>query len=89
MEDRDKGNVLDWLKEIVENPENWHQWYSDSEVKLLAEQAIEIITGQSCNEETVPIVTDDGHIYCDACGCEIKEGQEICESCKREIDWKK
>ena len=40
-------------------------------------------------EETVPIVTDDGNVYCDACGCEIQKGQKICECCKREINWDK
>ena len=39
--------------------------------------------------ETVPIVSEEGILYCDACGCEIKEGQEICDKCKRKIDWDK
>ena len=40
-------------------------------------------------DETIPIVTDDGHLYCDACGCEISDGQIVCENCKREINWDK
>ena len=40
-------------------------------------------------DETIPIVADDGRLYCDACGCEIIEGQEICEKCKRTINWDK
>ena len=40
---QDKGNVLDWLNEIISDPENWHRWYSDSEVKLLAEYAKRMI----------------------------------------------
>ncbi|MBR4581049.1 MAG: hypothetical protein IKO32_07435 [Lachnospiraceae bacterium] len=40
-------------------------------------------------EETVPIVTDDGHLCCDACGCGIVKGQETCEKCKRVINWDK
>ena len=39
MTEHDKGNVLDWLNEIIDNPEEWQQFYSDSEVKLLAEKA--------------------------------------------------
>ena len=39
--------------------------------------------------ETIPIETDDGKLCCDACGCEIKEGQEICEHCGRKINWDK
>ena len=44
-----------------------------------------------CNtcSQTVPIPTDEGKLCCDACGCEIKEGQETCECCKRKIDWNK
>ena len=38
---------------------------------------------------TIPIETDDGHICCDACGCEIKKYQERCEKCNRRIDWEK
>lgn len=42
MTDQDKGNVLDWLNAIIDDPENWKQWYSDSEVKVLAEHAKEM-----------------------------------------------
>ena len=41
-----KWEVIDWLKSIIDDPENWHRWYSDSEVKLLAEQAKQMIEGQ-------------------------------------------
>ena len=39
--------------------------------------------------ETVPIITDDGYLICDACGCEIHDADEMCEHCKREINWDK
>ena len=39
--------------------------------------------------ETIPIKTDDNHLYCDACGYEIHQEDKICEHCKREIDWNK
>lgn len=41
------------------------------------------------NSTTIPIQTDDGNLCCDACGCEIKQGQDKCEGCGREIDWDK
>ena len=41
------------------------------------------------NDTTIPIPTDDGYLCCDACGCEIKEGQIKCEGCGRKIDWNK
>lgn len=37
-----KGNVTDWLNEIIDDPEEWHRFYSDAEVKTLAEQAKEL-----------------------------------------------
>jgi hypothetical protein len=41
------------------------------------------------NESTIPLHTEDGHLCCDACGCEIKPEQNKCEGCGREIDWDK
>ena len=43
MTEQNKANVLDWLNEIIDNPEEWHRFYSDAEVKTLAEQAKELI----------------------------------------------
>lgn len=40
-------------------------------------------------DETVPIITDDGHLCCDACGCQIMPEQEVCEQCRRTISWNK
>lgn len=40
-------------------------------------------------DETVPIITDDGHLCCDACGCQIVPEQEVCEQCRRTISWNK
>lgn len=43
MDEKEKELVLDWLNEIIDNPEEWREFYSDSEVKLLAEKAKELI----------------------------------------------
>ena len=43
MEEKEKGLVLDWLQEIIDTPEEWKMFYSDSVVKLLAEKAKEMI----------------------------------------------
>ena len=40
-------------------------------------------------DETIPIITDDGHLCCDACGCQIAPEQEVCEQCRRTINWNK
>ena len=40
--DVDTDNIEDWLHEIVKNPKGWRVFYSDSEVKLMAEHALEI-----------------------------------------------
>ena len=44
MTEQEKGNVIDWLNEIITNPE-WQRFYSESETVLLAEQAKKLITG--------------------------------------------
>ena len=41
--DKDTADVIDWLNEIIDNPEEWQQFYSDSEIKILAEKAKELI----------------------------------------------
>ena len=43
MDEKEKGLVIDWLKEIADNPAEWEQYYSETETKLLAEKAIELI----------------------------------------------
>lgn len=41
--DKDTADVIDWLNEIISNPEEWKMFYSDSEVKNLAECALKLI----------------------------------------------
>lgn len=41
------------------------------------------------DETTIAILTDDGKMCCDACGCEIKEDDTECSCCHRTIDWDK
>ena len=57
-----KWEVIDWLKSIIDDPENWHRWYSDSEVKLLAEQAKQMIeelqTGNTQRDTYTQTYTD-------------------------------
>ena len=43
MNEKDEALVIDWLNEIIDNPEEWQRFYSDSEVKLLAEKAKDLI----------------------------------------------
>lgn len=37
------NNVVDWLNDIISDPEGYKTWYSDSEQARLAEKALEII----------------------------------------------
>ena len=37
------ANVVDWLNDIISDPEGYKDWYSDSEQAWLAEKALEII----------------------------------------------
>ncbi len=41
------GLVIDWLQEIMDSPEDWKMYYSDSEVKTLAEQTMEFLNSKS------------------------------------------
>ena len=42
----DLKNSLDWLNEIVTNPDGWRMFYSDSETKSCAEAAVELLKEQ-------------------------------------------
>ena len=46
--EKDASDIVDWLQEIIDNPEEWKQFYSDSEAKLLAEKAKELISISWC-----------------------------------------
>ena len=43
MTETDKANALDWLNDIVTNPDEWHMFYSDSETKICAETVISML----------------------------------------------
>ena len=62
MTEKDKDNVLDWIDAIIDDPENWHRWYSDAEVKLLAELAKQMIeelhTGNTQRDTYTQTYTD-------------------------------
>lgn len=64
MTKQDKGLVMIWLSEIIDDPENYKMFYSDSEQKLLAEHALELISDIDCVDYVVthrayPIDEDD------------------------------
>lgn len=40
-------------------------------------------------QPTISILTDDGNLYCDACGFGLNRGFKFCPNCSREIDWYK
>lgn len=42
----DKGQVTDWLEQIVKEPDEWQMFYSSSEVKMLAEDTLELLKEQ-------------------------------------------
>lgn len=52
MTDKEKGNVIDWLTEIVENPEQWAIFYSEIEQKLLAENALALLKDREAKAGT-------------------------------------
>ena len=66
-------------------------WRMGKAAKTLAEVAAEMkaVASKVDDTTTIPITMDDGHVYCDACGCEIGKGDTECGNCHREIDWTK
>ena len=64
MTDNDRGLVIDWLEEIVSDPEGWQRFYSSSEQKLLAEDALAMLEEQEdrindlkgFSKDAVPVV---------------------------------
>lgn len=44
MTDKDKEDVQAWLEEIIKDPENYKMFYSDSEQRLLAGNALKMLT---------------------------------------------
>lgn len=47
MTETDRNNVIDWLNQIVTDPKGWSKFYSDSEVQLMAKDALEMLTEQT------------------------------------------
>lgn len=44
MTEKERNDVLDWLNQIVSPDDvDWTEYYSDSEIRLLAKNAIELI----------------------------------------------
>ena len=95
MTDKERGNVIDWLTEITENPEQWAIFYSESEQKLLAQDTLALLKEQ---EPVKPILTpwitdDDGEPIvskkeCGKCGWQFfTEKPKYCEECGTPIDW--
>lgn len=46
MTDIDKANAIDWLNEIITNPNEWRMFYSDSETKTCAEAVLTMLKEQ-------------------------------------------
>ena len=64
MTQREKGLALLWLNDIVEEPERYRMFYSDSEQQLLAQYALEMLGEFECVDYVVthkeyPIEEDD------------------------------
>ena len=87
MSDKDKNDVFDWLNEIVKNQDDWILFYSSSEVKILAENALVLLK----EKEKVPVVfsNSDGQVTtsCGNCGWDLDKTYSRCPRCQRELDW--
>ena len=91
MTDKDRGLVIDWLEEIVSDPEGWQRFYSSSEQKLLAEDALALLKEQEPKTghwTTHRTNLHDGEWYCDQCDYEptVFEGMPYCASCGAKME---
>ena len=80
MTNKDKGLVMIWLDEIVEDPENYKMFYSDSEQQMLAKHALEMLGKIDCVDYVVthteyPIQQDD--LYRTLCVGKYSEDGEL------------
>ena len=83
--ENDKRDIIDWLNDMA-NDEHWPCYYSDSELRMLAKDALELL-----KEQEQEISRLKHHVDCDAaeklpCGC-VGYGHgynddEPCETCK-------
>ena len=55
----DKGQVTDWLEQIVKDPDEWILFFSSSEVKMLAEDALELLKEQHDRLEQMSLDNKD------------------------------
>lgn len=83
--ENDKRDVIDWLNDMA-NDEQWHCYYSDSELRLLAKDALELLKAQ---EPIQPIRSPYGEWLCGNCMREIDKyaGDYHCPGCGREVKW--
>ena len=61
--ENDKRNVMDWLNDMAHD-EKWPCYYSDSELQMLAKDALELLKKQ----ETKPPEWHIGRAHCPECG---------------------
>ena len=84
----DKGQVTDWLEQIVKEPDEWILFFSSSEVKMLAEDALELLKEQP---KTKPMIhnssADVWYYVCNDCNYPISPGDNYCGKCGKQIIW--
>lgn len=67
--------------------DDWHEWHSDSEVRQIAKDAIELLKEQ----DAVPVTKRETACMffwcCGSCGVAITEGDKFCRMCGKEVKW--
>ena len=61
--ENDKRNVMDWLNDMAHD-EKWPCYYSDSELQMLAKDALELLKKQEPRVMTLEDVKTFGWDYC-------------------------
>lgn len=91
--ENNKLDVIDWLNDMA-NDDDWLSYYSDSEIRLLAKDALELLKAQEAPDTNVGEWTTertqehDGEWYCSECGYEpvvMSDDMKYCPGCGRKM----
>ena len=69
--------------------DDWHEWHSDSEVRQIAKDAIELLKEQESVVHPEPSyeMTYITNCCCDLCGAQLIREDNFCRCCGKRIEW--
>lgn len=84
-------DVLEWLNEIIKDPDEWRICYRRSEAKELAEKAKELIVMEENEAKVIcKIIFEVPYYFCDNCKAMLNMYGKIanyCSECGKKMKW--